>query len=435
MLMTKREKAVNRSFLAIMLVLGLSACAPQADMGEEIPQSLSTLPAKVDQMSTEERDRLAAALDPVLIKSQNTLGIQLMEELRDQEAAPKNVLISPYSIASALTLAYTGSNGVTEQEMAEVLGLTGLSMEEVNEASRIYMQLLNSPGQGVELMTANSVWVDAGYTLKPAFLETAGTSYGAEILEAELSSEEAMNSINTWVSERTEGLIDKMLSEPLDSAVRAYLLNALYFKGTWLYTFDENLTKEGAFTTGDGTELNIPMMHDTNPYGYKESEDWQAVRLPYRDSSMNMLVILPAEGKSLDDTMKQLIQQPEVFAAPFDEHRIQLSMPKYKVEYEAGLVDPFMNMGMKSAFEDADFSRMSEGDLFISDIQHKAVLEVNEKGSEAAAATSVAMEESGAMVADTKVMNINRPFFTVIEDEDTGAWLFVGSINNPRGAQ
>lgn len=426
----------HKQLLAIALMLGLSACAPPTGSDAEIPHSLSTLPAHMEQISDEERSRLAATLDSALIESQNTLGIQLMDELRNKEGAHKNIFFSPYSIASALTLTYNGSNGVTEQEMAEVLGLTGLSMEEVNEASLIYMQLLNSPGQGVELLTANSVWVDAEYALKPAFLENAGTSYGAEILKAELSSAETMDSINAWVNERTKGLIKEILNKPLDSAVRAYLLNTLYFKGTWLHTFDENLTQDGVFTTEEGTKLNMPMMHDTHLYGYKETGEWQAIRLPYRDSSMNMLVILPAEGTSLADIEKHLMQDPAAFNGPFEENMVQLSMPKYKVEYEAGLVDTLKHMGMKSAFgEGADFSRMSTGNLFISDVQHKAVLEVNEQGSEAAAATSVAMEESSLMITDNKVMNINRPFFTVIEDEVTGAWLFMGSIYDPAGAQ
>ncbi|MCM3785520.1 serpin family protein [Neobacillus mesonae] len=430
----KRRSVPSKLILAVTLMLSTSACGYPADSAAEIPTSQTTIPQNMKQISLTERSKLGDSLNPALIESQNALGMKLLEELRKQEGEAANIFLSPYSIATALTLTYNGADGITKQEMAEVLGLTGLSIDEVNEASRIYMQLLNSPGKGVELMTANSVWVDSNYSLKPSFLETAGASYGAEVMKAELSSVETMNAINAWVSERTKGLIEEMLKEPLNDNIVTYLLNALYFKGSWVHTFDESLTKDAAFIKEDGSELRVPMMSDTNLYEYKETGEWQAIRLPYRDSNMNMLVILPAENTSLTEIEQQLKDDPAAFQKSFEQYMVQLSMPKYKIEYEAGLVDTLINLGMPSAFDGgADFSHMSDGGLFIADVQHKAVLEVNEKGSEAAAATSVGMAESSAVIAETKVMDIHRPFFTAIEDRDTGAWLFMGSIYDPSG--
>ncbi|OZB90301.1 serpin family protein [Paenibacillus sp. XY044] len=413
--------------LLAMLLLALTACSKQED-GSPGQRGNPSPP-----ISLEARKQEAGKVDPALISAHNRLGLQLHRELVGQAEAGDNVLLSPYSIWTALSMAYNGSAGTTASEMASVFGLKDMPLSEFNAGNRILARLLEGEDSGVRLNIANAIWHQQGVPFKDSFIQAGKDSYGAEVQEVDFASDKSTKTINRWISKETGGKIEKMLVQPLPKSTIAVLANAIYFNGAWTDPFNPKYTKEEPFMLADGSERTLPMMHTANMLPYKETPDWQAVRLPYGDGRMDMLVILPAAGSSLDQLEQQLWADPALWQQPFDEASVQLGLPRFKAEYGGDLKDPLIRLGMKQAFQPdgADFSHMADiRPLFLSKVLHRMVLDVNEKGTEAAAATVIGAE-SGSMPMKVHEMTVNRPFFLAIEDTQTRAWLFIGSVNDP----
>lgn len=420
-------KTKTLPLLFALLLLVLPACSKQEE-GSRDQRSHPTPP-----ISLTARKQEAGKIDPALISAHNRLGLQLHRELTGQAEAGDNVLLSPYSIWTALSIAYNGSSGTTAREMASVLGLKDMPLNKMNEGNAILSRLLEGEDSGVRLNIANAIWHQQGVPFKDSFIQAGRESYGAEVQEVDFASDKSVKTINRWISKETEGKIEKMLEQPLSPTTIAVLANAIYFNGSWTDPFNPEYTKDEPFTLADGGIRTLPMMHTANMLPYKETPDWQAVRLPYGDGRMDMLVILPAAGSSLDQLEQQLWADPAPWQQPFDEASVQLGLPRFKAEYGSDLKDPLIRLGMKQAFQpdEADFSHMADiRPLFLSKVLHRMVLDVNEKGTEAAAATVIS-EESGSMPVKIHKMTVNRPFFLAIEDTQTHAWLFIGSVNDP----
>ncbi len=392
-------------------------------------------PSKTTPVSLSYKDRQVAAqlIDKSVIQSENTLGIQLLHELRKSDNA-ENVIISPYSISTALAMAYNGSSGDTATQMAKALGWDKTTLENINKANEQQRKLLERSDEGIELSIANSIWYQEGVEIRPSFLNTAENSYNAEInAEDNLSSSNTMNKINRWVKKNTQDKITSILSSPLSTDTLSVLINAIYFKGTWEHPFSEELTSEHPFTLGDGSLQQVMMMQQTYTFPYAETEDWQAIRLPYGDGRMSMLVILPSEQSTLDTLTQQLVKDPAAWQKPFDSKNIHIRLPRFKTEYAKQLNQALQRLGMTYAFDPskADFSQMSTiKPLYFSEVLHKTFLEVNEKGTEAAAVTGL-LFEAGSAPSTPVDMTIDRPFFFAIEDTQSKAWLFLGTITNP----
>lgn len=404
--------------LGLCLLLLLTACGKPDAQGEEL--------------DPKEREEALAKLDKNIVKAQNAFGLRLHRELSQNADPAGNLVLSPYSIATALALAYNGSGGETAAEMEKALGWNGMGLDKVNEANRLLKEVLER-GSGVKLNVANAVWVQKGLKLQDSYQSGLKEHYGAEARSADLSSDASVKEINGWVSDKTNGMIKKILNEP--SGASSILANAIYFNGKWMDEFNPDLTQEKDFFLSDGSVQKVPMMTMEKGFGYKESGAWQAVRLPYRDGRMHMLIILPRETSSLDELHKQIWKDLSVWSDDFSFATVKLGLPKFKAESEdLQVVKALQALGIRKAFEEseADFSRILEGqNLYIDQVRHKAVVEVDEKGTEAAAATVVGMPTSAQPPSETVEMTVNRPFFLAIEDRDTGAWLFVGSVNRP----
>ncbi len=324
--------------------------------------------------------------------------------------------------------------------MAKALDYTGLSLDGVNAGNKALLASLAMPGEGIELSVANSLWARKDVEFKPDFLQRNKEFFGAEINT--LSTAER---INAWVSKNTHGKIDKIVSQ-VDPSHILFLVNAVYFNGLWSAPFDEKLTKDGEFTTAGGVVVKAPMMHRTGRYEYIEGNGFQLINLAYGKGRISMYVVLPAKGTDLASFMENVT--PEAAAdwikrVHGHDSEVELALPKFKLEYKADVEakKALTALGMGVAFDPdkADFKAMCKipptPNVYIGEVVHKTYIDVNEKGTEAAAATSVGMRAT-AMPGPRQIarMIVDHPFLLAIRDNETGEMLFVGAIANPLAA-
>jgi serine protease inhibitor len=374
------------------------------------------------------------SFEPSLSGPANQLGVNLFARLLEEE---KEVFLSPTSIALALSMAYNGARGETREAMAEVLGVTGLELARMNENNQALLYLLQNSDPSVKLHIANSLWMREGMQFDPAFVERNEAYYHALINELDFDSPEAAKTINKWVNDRTEGLIEGIVEPPIDPLTILFLINAIYFQGDWSKPFDEEFTRDDTFyTAGDAKE--VPFMFRSGDFDYYEEDSFQAVRIPYgKKESMAMYVFLPAESSGLTQFMSAFAAKSwDEWSGKFQDAKGDLYLPRFSMEYEKSLNEVLKDMGMGIAFDTgrADFFDMvtweGEPRLFISAVKHKAFIEVNEKGTKAAAVTSVEMGVTSAP-AYWFNMKADRPFVFLIHDSETDAILFMGAVTDP----
>ena len=369
--------------------------------------------------------------------SANRFGFDLYGILTE-ESRGENIFVSPLSISLALTMTYNGAAGKTAAEMEKVLGYEGMELEEINISNGRLMKELGGETEDVRLDIANSLWARDGFTFKLPFLERTSSHYEAEIRSLDFRSPSAKETINGWVSEKTQGMIEELLDQIPGDAI-LYLVNAIYFKGGWADEFDPKETRKENFHLPDGCTEAVPMMRRSDKFLYFDGDGFQAVSLPYGDGRVSMYLFLPDKDSSLEEFHKNLdIGRWEAWMGSYSKKRGSVTLPRFKAKYRKLLNKPLKDLGMVSAFDgvDADFSKMivsPHGNVLISRVIHEAIVEVNEEGTEAAAATAVEMKLTSVRVEeDPFVMVIDRPFFFAIRDNRTGSVLFMGSIADPR---
>lgn len=366
---------------------------------------------------------------------------ELIKELAGKEA---NLFYSPYSISLALAMTYAGARNETAQQMAATLQFT-LEQDRLHPAFNWLNAELASRGQGAQgkdgegfrLNIANAIWGQKGYEFLPAFLDVLAENYGAglRLLDFMTEPEKSRVAINDWVSDQTAGRIkDLILPGAINELTRLVLTNAIYFNAAWEYPFNEKVTANGPFYLLDGGQVPVPMMRQTESFGYTGGEGYQAVELPYDGGELSMVILLPTSGNF--EAFEKGLQAQNVsdIISDLQSTRVALTMPQFKFESEFSLKDTLANMDMPDAFspENADFSGMTGNrELFISDVVHKAFVAVDEAGTEAAAATAVIVGTTSAPTEPTVEVTIDRPFIFLIRDIQTGAILFVGRVLNP----
>ncbi|MFO8059953.1 MAG: serpin family protein, partial [Bacillota bacterium] len=325
----------------------------------------------------------------------------------------------------------------TRQAMAEVLQLEDMDLETVNAAFAELKTILQNPDPAVELDIANSIWARQGLPFKEEFLDRNREFYQAAVEELDFDHPEAASTINDWVSERTRGKIEQIVDDEIDPQTVMFLINAIYFNGQWGREFDPQDTRDETFFTADGTELTHPFMHQSDTYRHCETDDFQAVSLPYGESErINMYIFLPAEHSSLEEFIDGLDAQTWAgYLASFAEAEGDIALPRFTFEYEAALKEVLNAMGMEVAFDPAraDFGAMypiTPGqNLYIEEVKHKTFIDVNERGTEAAAVTSVEIRMESYV--EKFQLQANRPFFFAICDDLTDTILFMGSVHTP----
>lgn len=341
----------------------------------------------------------------------------------------KNVFLSPYSISAALAMTYAGARNETELQMSKVFHFD-LNQENTHEGFYTINKNLNRflNDTTIKLSVANALWKAEYCVFKSEYFELTKKYYNSSIFT--LTNAKA---INDWVKSETNNKIDELVTDADLAGAQLVLTNAIYFKADWLVSFDKINTKKDKFTTPENKEINADMMFRKDDANYFEDEQNQVLELPYKGKSMSMFIILPKTGNSIATIVKDLDSKLfEDYVLKLKSENVNIFIPKFSYKSDFDLNNVLIRMGMPDAFSQmkADFSGMSSG-LYINKVKHKSFIEVNEKGSEATAATVVIMTRSSAAILNAKIFKANRPFIYLIRDNETKSILFIGSILNP----
>ena len=411
---------------------GVSACAAIAGLcGCGTSSSTSQAPASNLPAAVTDALNRNVAVPTRTVAANNTFAFRTLAELRRTAAASDNVFVSPTSLALALEIAYNGARGDTATGMATALSLQTTSADTLNADNAALQASLVNPDPAVTLNIANSLWTRSG-TVKPEFTAINRNFYGSEIGDVA----GAPANVNAWVNRKTAGKIPTILPDGDYSQTIAILVNAIYFNATWTHPFDPNLTTDAPFTLADGSKLNVKMMHADGTYAYFKGPHFQALRLPYGTGRLNMLLLLPDSDSSLNSLLTGLT--PDVWTGwltQFQNKTGAIGVPKLTSSYGATMNETLKTLGMQLAFDPslADFSGLTQipsANAYIQGVFHKTLLRIDEKGTEAAAATGVTIGITSAPVLDFQ-MTLDRPFLCAIQDEKTGVILFLGTIVRP----
>lgn len=417
--------------LVVAASLLLSACGPR---GGEVAASNS--------QRVTDPDATSAELDE-LVAGDNAFAFDLYQAVR---ASDSNLVYSPYSISLAFAMAYAGARGETASQMAATLHYTLPEAQFHSALNALDLDIARRPDQAADvdeeerfdLTIANSLWGQQDWPFLPAYLDLLAVNYGAgmRLVEFENAPESARRQINAWVSDQTKKRIKDIIPPGLiDPATRLVLANAIYFKATWEHEFDADLTEDEPFYLLNGTTVSVSMMSQEHQqtFSYAVGEGWQAIALPYKGGLTEMVVIVPDAGTFESFESALIAERYGEILSVMEPQMVILSMPKFTFETQYGLSDTLIQMGMQDAFDPAraDFSGIDgQRFLYIGDALHKAFIAVDEKGTEAAAATVVIIG-MGAIMPQGIVLTIDRPFLFFIRDVPTGSILFLGRVVNP----
>jgi serpin B len=414
---------------AIIPALFLSACGPAQ--------------VAASQLSRVENPNVPAPDLGQLVDGNTAFAINLYQAARTSEG---NLIYSPFSISLAFAMIYGGAAGETARQMAEVMQYRLAPAQFHPAFNALDLDLARRPSQTAnvdeedrfQLSIANSTWAQKDYAFLPTYLDLLALNYGAglRLVDFRNAPEAARKQINDWVSEQTNKRIQDLLPKgSVEPRTALVLANAIYFKAHWQSEFNPGFTGSGPFTLLDGSTVDVPMMqkHPEESYAYAEGDGWQAISLPYKGALADMVILLPAQGSFKDFETSLSVEKYQAVVSALQSQTVILSVPKFKFEAELSLKEALVGMGMQDAFTEnfADFSGMDGTHLlYLSDAFHKAFIAVDEKGTEAAAATAaVAVPASMAVGKD---MQINRPFLFFIRDVPSGTILFMGRVVDPR---
>ena len=378
-------------------------------------------------------------LSPITIVAtgNNASGFTLFKQI-DVKQKDKNIFISPFSISMAFGMAYEGASGNTAKEIASVFAFIPNDKERWDAFSAIY-KTLNPDNAKYKLAIANAFWVQQNYPLLQSYTDVLKNYYHSEAYNVDFTHkdtrEEAVKKINMWAANNTYDKIRQVLTlDDVKPLTRLILTNAVYFKANWLYQFDKEQTKKEYFYIDSNKKIKTPMMMQRNvTIKYMENNDIQMIELPYEGKALSMFVILPKKD------IKSII--PRLSTKIFESWRhdlmlekVDVYLPKFKIECGYMLVEPLIKMGIKDAFNEtkADFSKITGGkDLYISTVIHKTFCDVNEEGTEAAAVTAIVMNTKSMGSFDRKIFKADHPFIYAIVDNNTGVMLFLGKMIKP----
>ncbi|WP_254762985.1 serpin family protein [Natrinema marinum] len=459
----------RRTVLALTgaLLAGAAGCAgiggdsPATDGRSDDPASIHLVRDEVPgEYVVPDFPRIDLATDPEIestllaaqVRGNVAFSLDLLAELRSQRPG-ENLFYSPYSVSVALAMTYAGARGETATEMADALRyeLEGDDLHAAFRALEAEFRRRNEDGDAVDdpagetstdssddgpafrLASANSAWLEQRYPFDGDYLELLAAYYeaGERLVDFDGNPEEARREINAWVADRTNDRIEDLLPEgSIDSATRLVLTNAISFRAAWKREFDPSDTEPAPFTGLDGSETEVELMHQTGRFPYAEVDGHQLVELPYANDDTSMVVLLPAEGEFEAFEAALTVDRLATMLEAAGETRVDLALPKFGIESKFSLVETMQGLGMERAFTGAaDFSGMVEGDqsnLAVDDIVHQSFVEVDEEGTEAAAATAVIVVETAA--TDPVEVTVDRPFLFYVRDRPTETPLFVGRV-------
>ena len=404
--------------LLLISTLILAACSsPSADLMKGI--------------TSKNKDRVPGTMDTELNLAILNFTWNMFKESSNNEG---NLMISPPSAYLALAMTLNGADKDTKTEMLKALSADNITLDDLNIGLHDWTNSLMSNNRIAKLSITNSIWLREGFNANKDFLQTNADYYSAYIRSLDFGNESAPKTINKWVKDATNDTIDKIVDEISDD-VMLYLINAIYFKGDWKVQFNANKTYKAEFNTPRG-KLKADFMTRRGEIDYLQSNNISGVVLPYLDEQFAFVGLLPEEGKTPKDLINDLSALDLLSLLKNKESKnIELSLPKFESSYEDSLKNELSSLGMNIAFEpnNADFSLMREDllkDLYISEVRQKTYIKVDEKGTEAAAVTSVTAETTSMPVELPRVV-FDRPFVYGIVDVTTGIPLFIGIMENP----
>jgi serine protease inhibitor len=370
---------------------------------------------------------------PQLAEANNGFAFDLLKQIETGQPT-QNIFISPYSVSLALQMLGNGAAGQTKTEMQDVLKTKDFSPDELNAACKELNHSLLSQ-TNVTLDLADSIWYQKAFTLKSDFVAANKNFFQAQLASVDFGTPAAADIINQWADEKTHGKITGVVSFPFPPLTKVVLANAIYFKGKWADPFNPERTHPRDFHLADGTVKQAPMMWQLKKFAYKVGDGFQAVKLPYAGGRLEMCLFLPAANSTPEKLLAGFsgTNWNDAILSGFSDREGKLFFPKFKLNYDIILNRPLEALGMKQAFDPnaADFSAMAGEPLFVSLVAQKSFVDVNEEGTEAAAVTTIWMTNSLAMPSSPFEMLMDRPFLFVIDDNQTGAILFMGIVNDP----
>jgi serine protease inhibitor len=384
-------------------------------------------PAGIDQR---EPPRGFTTDEAAVARASNSFGLALLRQVHAGDSRA-NLMLSPLSASMALGMTLNGAAGGTWEAMRGTLGFAGMSEDEINAAYRGLIAQLLARDHTVEFRLANSVWHDAAFPIKQPFLDAAAEYFDAEVAGLDFDNQAAsLGRINGWVDRQTGGRIEKIL-DYIDPLEIMFLVNAVYFKAPWSMTFETNATRSGPFRRADGSTVDVPLMNNDAAYLHFVNDEAYGVELLYGDSAFSMVLIAPAEGRTLDGLIGGLTPQRwQSWIDAFQVGRVMLTMPKFRFEYGTSLDDALKAMGMEIAFTPrlAEFPRIGDrDDIHISRVDQKTFIDVHEKGTEAAGVTVVGV----GVTSMPPSVRFDKPFLVAIRERESGTLLFLGRVGDP----
>lgn len=364
-----------------------------------------------------------------VIKQTDAFNWKVFKAVNELAKPGENVVVSPISITQAFGMAINGATGDNLDEMLAVLGFT--DQEGLNEAYKNIRGALSSADPKVAMEIANSAWYRDGFVIKEPFFDALRSYYGARVSGLDFdNADQAKQVMNDWVKTSTRGKIPSIIDQ-IEEAHILFLINAVYFNGEWSSRFDKSKTTDAPFSLANGSSVNVKMMQQKEDFQLYSGENYSALRLPYGDKSFAMTLILPQGSEDATGIVAQLGNGLwDRLVEPVSESEVNVYLPRFKVECTFNLIPALRSIGMQRAFYDEQgFRNVADDNIIISDVRHKTFIEVDERGTEAAAATSIGfVTTSMPMVHEFRV---DRPFVFVISEKETGAILFAGKIENP----
>ncbi len=375
------------------------------------------------------------SLQRAVVISGNTFGLNLFRDI-NKTTVGENLLISPLSVSMALGMTLNGAGGATKDAMEQTLGFTGMGDEDINATYADLIRGLTQVDPVVQMEIGNSIWYRPSLQVEQSFRDVNAAYFNAQIRSLNFTDPSAGGIINGWVSDATHGKIPSIVPDPVPTDIVMYLINAVYFKGSWTQRFDSAATKDESFTLSGGTTVPCRMMIATDTAGYFDDNGLQCADRPYGSGGFSMTVLLPPAGTDIDQFISGMTRDLwENWTNRLAASQVEIHMPKFKLSYYAKLNSNLADLGMGIAFTNAaDFSGIDRrGNLAISEVLHKTFIQVDEEGTEAAAVTSVGMRTTATEGGNgaIPVIVLDRPFVYVIREHDTGTILFIGKLAEP----
>lgn len=402
--------------------------------GNELPAPIIPIPTPTPSRADDSGSTQGGI--ETIMSANNQFALDFYANLKDKEAG-KNIFFSPYSISTALTMTYEGARNQTAEEIQSVFHIPGDDAVRRSSVAAVY-NLLNKTDAKYKLHTANALWVQKDYPILKEYLDAIEKYYMGKATNVDFrgAAEEARQTINRWVEDKTNDKIKDLFPRgSIDELTRLVLTNAIYFKGNWVKQFDKKETKQEAFRTGAGGIIQVPMMSRTDKeakFSYAETEELKILEMLYDGKELSMLVLLPKNDdlESVEESMT--VENLKQWREGLEEQRVNVYMPKFTFSSKYLLNENLKEMGMPSAFEPgvADFSGLDgTKDLYIQTVIHQAFVDVNEEGTEAAAATGVAVGTTS--IPQIVEFRADHPFIFLIQEKETGNILFLGRVINP----